>query len=588
MLGRLPKLFKQELVCHDAFIKAAIMPSMVQQVPGQPPPTHTAPLSIPSKTNSPVPTYLSGSTAYTLSDSMTEYDTTCVRRDMMALPLHFIGHEPDAVSPEATQELCLASMGSRFMNTENNKKADTTIQGEMEPKLSCDVHIEPPRYSKCWPAGPSESNTQTHVDRLKPFSSVKSLFSSYCTDSLLSDNTSEDLNWLIDLHNVCGILGSKHPFFFVESEAIEDVVRTYQAEGESTGSSKPPSTTAGGVGIETTKAAGKRPFEAEEPVSGDGEGPTTKSRRKQVCPGEARLSCPFQKRDPERYPLCGIRLSGYLTIGHVKQHLRRSHKRNPNYCPRCKTTFATEAQKNDHIMQAFVVPCQENVSALPEGISPEMEDALTRRVEQGSNLHDQWFSVWDMIFPGIPRPASCTFDLSSETHIQVLGLASYLESDGPAIVQSTLERHGLVVFSANPEHIESPPADVELFTRGVLSQAFRQLYESWQAQRPRPNSATSSGQFILTPPMGSSLQEGQNLPPTPISSSSNGEIVSQTPMPDQHTLDGRLAEGLSDAASRMMSKAGQGDSLQELQPLTDSDEAMMWLAYEDSSASKPV
>lgn len=537
------------------------------------------------------PTNLSGSTAYALSESMTEFDTECVSRDNFTpnMPSHLFKHETGNVPPKAAQDLCLAVMDPGLIDTDNDGEADTTTQVEVEPNLSCDEHIRPTRDSKCWPAGPSDSDVQTpsNTDRLRPFASAKSLCTSYCTDSLLSDSMSEDINWLVDLYNVCGILGSELPFFIIESEAIEDVVKAYQgqttSEGEGTGSPKPTSTSTGGVGIDTPKAAGKRPFEGDEPTAGNGEGPTIKSRRKQVCPGEARLSCPFQKRDPERYPLCGIRHSGYLTIAHVKQHLRRSHKRNPNYCPRCKTTFATEAQKNDHILQAFSVPCQERVSALPEGISPEMEDALTRRVEQGSNLHDQWFSVWDMIFPGIPRPASCTFDLSSETHIQVLGLASYLETEGPAIVQSTLERHGLVVFSANPEHIESPSADVELYTRRVLSQAFRQLYESWQAQRPQPNSATSSGDFIITPPTGSSLQEGQNLPPTPISSSSHGEHVSQFPMPDQD-----ISDGLGSAAARMASKENQRDGLQELPPLTDSDEAMMWLAYEDSSVVKPI
>lgn len=537
---------------------------------------------------SPAHTCLSGSTAYTLSDSsMTEYDTACLQRDATTLqvPSPFVHRELPSVLSEAAQEMVF--MGSGFKDTEEKAKIKTTSHEEAQLKLSREEHIRPPGYSKY---GPPETSEQTHLDKLKPKPSAKSLGSSDCTDSLLSDSVCEDPIWLIDLYNVCGILGSKHPFFSVESEAIEAVVRTYQGQplsgSESTGSSKPPSTTtttAASVGIDTGKAAGKRPFEADEPATGDGEGPTIKSRRKQVCPGEARLSCPFQKRDPERYPLCGIRHSGYLTIAHVKQHLRRSHKRNPNYCPRCKTTFSTEAQKNEHIMQAFVVPCQELVSALPEGISPEMEEALTRRVELGSNLHDQWFSVWDMIFPGIPRPASCTFELSNETHIQVLGLVSYLESEGPGIVQSTLERNGLLVLSANPEHIESPPADVELYTRGVLSQAFRQLYESWQAQRPQPNSATSSSHLIITPLTCSSLQEGQNLPPTPISSSSRGEHVGHNPV-----SDGLLAEQLSNAASRMASKAGEEDLFQELPSLPDSDEAMMWLAYENSSTSKPV
>lgn len=524
---------------------------------------------------------LSGSTAYTFSDSATDCFHTHARGlQAPALLSHSFDYEREKLlpMPKATEEACWECIKSVFTDMEIPDMPDNPFHEATGQDISCNRLHHATETSRCEQFVPSQSNSQGNLDTPSPFRSLKSLTSSDCTDSLLSEDAFKEPTWLLEVSDVRGILGQRHPFLVVEPETVAGVIKCYQdqitPEGGNSGSPKSSSATADAAN-NTTKAARKRPFEADELVAGDSEGPTTKSRRKQTCPGEARLSCPFQKRDPERYPLCGIRYHGFLTIAHVKQHLRRSHKRNPNYCPRCKATFLTEAQKNDHIVQAFSVPCQERVAALPEGISPEMEEALTRRVEQGSNLHAQWFSVWDLTFPGIPRPASCTFDFSSETHIQVLGLTSYLESEGPRIVQSTLQSHGLFVWSASPEQLDWPPSDVETFTRGVLSQAFRQIYESWQGQRPQPGSAN--------PPSDPSLQDGLNLPPTPIPSSNHSERVAHMEHVESRGLG---VKAPSSAASVVMGEVDHDNGMNEPPSLSESDEAIVWLTYEDNDGSE--
>lgn len=301
------------------------------------------------------------------------------------------------------------------------------------------------------------------------------------TDSLDSDDSvlHSEFAWLEDLFDPRPALDASHPFLSVESATVEKVIDSYQSNTTNDQEGHGTQTCCSGSSGSTVSpgdSQGKNPMkrvrdEAEPPINEEQNGPLSKTRRKQVSEGEPRLACPFQKRYPERYPAC----AGFLTIAHVKQHLRRCHRRI--FCPRCKTSFATEEQKDAHFMAAISVPCAERADALPDGLSQIMIDALARRI-RGANLPDQWFNLWDLIFPGITRPATCIYDLCAEL---VLGLCSYLEAEGPGIVQSVLRENDLGVWS-EAEDIANWPTDIGAFTRDVLSQAFRQIVQGWRAR----------------------------------------------------------------------------------------------------------
>lgn len=320
------------------------------------------------------------------------------------------------------------------------------------------------------------------------------------TESLDSDDSipPSEFAWLEDLFDTCPTLDASRPFLSVESATVKRVIDSYQStttvEQGGTGShtccSGSSDSTASSGGTHGKNAAKRVREEAESFLGEEQQVPLGKKRRKQVSEGEARLACPFQKRHPERYPAC----AGFLTIAHVKQHLRRCHRRI--FCPRCKTSFATEEQKDAHFMEAIAVPCGERAGDIPEGLSQVMVDALARRV-RGATLHDQWFNLWDMIFPGVPRPPTCIYDLCAEL---VLGLCSYLEAEGPGIVQNMLRENSLGVWP-EVEDIANWPADIGAFTRLVLSQAFRQIVQGWHA-RMTPQANSNQGQqdtVSLTP-----------------------------------------------------------------------------------------
>lgn len=350
-------------------------------------------------------------------------------------------------------------------------------------------------------------------------------------DSTSSESTSEDseeltscdeLMWLaLDTGQALTPVETE-PFFVTASSAIHWVIQSYEAwnrrgtgDTSSLGSSEP--IIASGYQHDKAACGVKRSYETSKQFHhcNNDQGPLVKKGRKQITEGQRRLACHFQKHDPERYALCGIKTGGFDTIAHVKQHLKRSHQRDPNYCPRCMQTFGTEEQKNEHLLRLVSSPCPADPdAALPAGMSPETVRALTRRAGKGDDLQEQWFGVWDVIFPDIPRPQTCSLDLSGELHVQALGLCSYFETEGPRTVLSFLQEEGIVVGNGDGS---ASSDSVEAFTHRVLTQAFHQVFENWRSQRPR--SADNAPPLDERSISGSSAQDSGVVLPTPINTS---------------------------------------------------------------------
>jgi hypothetical protein len=111
-----------------------------------------------------------------------------------------------------------------------------------------------------------------------------------------------------------------------------------------------------------------------------------------------KLACPFQKALPDLHLGClGRNLN---RIQDVKQHLRRSHFRT--YCNKCSTLFPFRSALEDH-------GCPKP-GAAPILIEPRYCITDREYTKLGENARgspeEQWFLVWDMLFPDRPRPYS--------------------------------------------------------------------------------------------------------------------------------------------------------------------------------------
>ncbi|KAK4224381.1 hypothetical protein QBC38DRAFT_485587 [Podospora fimiseda] len=138
------------------------------------------------------------------------------------------------------------------------------------------------------------------------------------------------------------------------------------------------------------------------------------------------LACPFHKKDPIKYsmhresgtakkhkyrPCTG---PGFKSIQRLKEHLRRTH--SPVQCERCKETFnpgkggdraeslnkLAEHRKSEN-------PCPLRDASLKEGVDEvqwAMLDKQNRRKNAEAHRVEKWFEIWDVLFPGVPRPES--------------------------------------------------------------------------------------------------------------------------------------------------------------------------------------
>lgn len=113
------------------------------------------------------------------------------------------------------------------------------------------------------------------------------------------------------------------------------------------------------------------------------------------------LACPMYKYDKKRHRGCS-RLQ-LTRVRDVKQHLLRRH-RLPIYCPICKRDFTNEKSRDFHTRERACMEPPEGVSIT--GITEDQRDALGRRVNRSLSAVEQWNSIWDILYPGIPRPGS--------------------------------------------------------------------------------------------------------------------------------------------------------------------------------------
>ncbi|KZL81408.1 hypothetical protein CI238_00428 [Colletotrichum incanum] len=136
--------------------------------------------------------------------------------------------------------------------------------------------------------------------------------------------------------------------------------------------------------------------------SGDSKG---QKRRKQDTnngknEGGLSLACPFYKKDGRKHHKClQLQLS---RIRDVKQHLSRIYIQ-PHFYPSCAVIFRALKDQREHIRPRT---CDNGNFQPPDGITQDQQKDLSARVNRKLQERDQWFAVWDIVFPGKPRPES--------------------------------------------------------------------------------------------------------------------------------------------------------------------------------------
>lgn len=113
------------------------------------------------------------------------------------------------------------------------------------------------------------------------------------------------------------------------------------------------------------------------------------------------FACPFHRSNPQKYHRC---LKYTLNrIKDVKQHIYRQHSRPTLYCARCYEVFTTTEDRDAHSRRA---DCNTRSPPQFEGITEQQRNELKKSSPKKKPLDEQWFELWEVVFPGRRRPQS--------------------------------------------------------------------------------------------------------------------------------------------------------------------------------------
>ncbi|KAI0191843.1 hypothetical protein EV127DRAFT_62533 [Xylaria flabelliformis] len=112
--------------------------------------------------------------------------------------------------------------------------------------------------------------------------------------------------------------------------------------------------------------------------------------------GIQRLACLFYKYDPRLH--MGCMSKSFTNIGHLRQHLDKSHKLGPNHCTSCWKVFNTAEQLTNHTTTTQCIP----IGGLPVDDLPSFPKIRLPPDKK-------WYWGWRKLFGEAAAPPQCPF-----------------------------------------------------------------------------------------------------------------------------------------------------------------------------------
>ncbi|KAI1413925.1 hypothetical protein F5Y13DRAFT_25119 [Hypoxylon sp. FL1857] len=271
------------------------------------------------------------------------------------------------------------------------------------------------------------------------------------------------------------------------TDLVRDLVVQYtgaaSGESSSTGNKTSPTTSSGSSHADSlSPGLRKKRGRAQENSDGSGDDeshlPPLRKAKQDGMGSHRSLACPFAKNDPRKHHAC---FSKKLSrIRDVKQHLARKH--TPSfYCNRCSAIFSDHESLQAHIGDAAGLFC--NVSPLRDSISQQQRLQLSRKSDPKLLEEGQWFSIWDIIFPGRERPKSAYVDFGLSED-----LCSYREYSHDRVINAVIEELRSSGLTRTPEEPQRTWEEI----RRIVADRLDSIFEEWQSTQPL-NSASLLG-----------------------------------------------------------------------------------------------
>ena len=284
-------------------------------------------------------------------------------------------------------------------------------------------------------------------------------------------------------------LDQNEAVFPILREALEQLLRGFSAIKKTVNEHQPSSGKRSQASVASTadystpsqssKAdLGRKRQRAEEDEEQDqADAALSRRARKKLKPDTAQprfLACPYWKRNPNKHRRC-CKLT-LKRIRDVKQHLHRRH--TPEfYCERCFVIFPNNQSHQDHIISVL---CRREPHVQLDGISHSQHRELCRKSNPAFTEENQWFAIWDILFPGSERPFSAYID--SELSADLCLFREHWQNSGQDVLLDVLRSNQWVSMSAEERETQG---------RRILAEGLDRIYEDWLSSR---SSATTESQ----------------------------------------------------------------------------------------------
>jgi hypothetical protein len=216
------------------------------------------------------------------------------------------------------------------------------------------------------------------------------------------------------------------------------------------------------------------------------------------------FACPYLKLDPVNFMCCcPLKLT---RIRDVKLHLARRHTAKW-YCQRCKlTSFDNEEALEIHLREGT---CQYRDESMLDGVSLDKQRRLSQRSNPAFSKEDQWYTIWDILFPGQPRPSSVYVEPELSPYLTHLREFCYVR--GSVIL-------GRLLYNDPPPPPPNPMSEIDGWNSAygdVWRRHIERLNENWVTEifrewRHSHSQSSLSAQYGI---LGES-EQGTSLPET--------------------------------------------------------------------------
>jgi hypothetical protein len=255
------------------------------------------------------------------------------------------------------------------------------------------------------------------------------------------------------------------------------------------------------------------------------------------------LACPFWKAHPSRHRSCFTKVLS--RIRDVKQHLTRIH--NPEfYCDRCSTIFPDQQARHRHISHPAGLFCTPSLQL--DGISHHQKTQLSRKSNSKLSEEQQWFALWEIVFPGCERPASAYRD--ADVSEELCAFRDYCATYSEAALDDAMQ--AMVDTGQWPGFGMVAREERQRIVRWISRDGFELAYAGWRSTRASDLGQSNSGAVSAqtATPTGSSLPDSgiavETQPPASGGSQSDDAIVESGRGGD--SVDEVLPDGLQEVA----------------------------------------